>query len=290
MAFDISADHSLGDQTFLTARFGPQPAWLVVDGFALLVGDTPAGAGFEMETLNGAVTSFHCAPELIAAAAPVDAKPGSTVSAEPMEILNAVLPFVTAPGPTPGWGIVAGPDVPGQRRFSLPDFKVSLLRREDLLALEFGFFNLALEAGGGTPPQLVRKDANQPAYLVAQFDSPQNVAEQAYLEAYPATAGHHAPPGGNPESLTEEVPGSSPDFPAIAQTRAAGPSRLAFRYPTGTNQLPYSLAGLLNWVSLEQSVVPVAAAPDPNQSGVAEPPPISPVPTNSPAGANRNRY
>ena len=284
VAFDISADHSLGDQTFLTARFGPQPAWLVVDGFALLVGDTPAGAGFEMETLNGAVTSFHCAPELIAAAAPVDAKPGSTVSAEPMEILDAVLPFVTAPGPTPGWGIVAGPDVPGQRRFSLPDFKVSLLRREDLLALEFGFFNLALEAGGGTPPQLVRKDANQPAYLVAQFDSPQNVAEQAYLEAYPATAGHHAPPGGNPESLTEEVPGSSPDFPAIAQTRAAGPSRLAFRYPIGTNQLPYSLAGLLNWVSLEQSVVPVAAAPDPNQSGVAEPPPISPVPRIRPPG------
>ena len=58
VAFDISADHSLGDQTFLTARFGPQPAWLVVDGFALLVGDTPAGAGFEMETLNGAVTSL----------------------------------------------------------------------------------------------------------------------------------------------------------------------------------------------------------------------------------------
>ena len=164
--------------------------------------------------------------------------------------------------------MIAGPEVPGRRRISLPDFNVKVLRREDLLALEFHVFNLALEAGGGNPPQLVAKDPTQPSFLVAQFDSPQNIAEQAYLEAFTDTPGHQPPPGGNPQTLTEEKPGSSADFPAIAQTRAAGPSRLAFRLPAGTTAVPYSLDGLLNWVALEQSVVPVAEAPDPNQTGV----------------------
>ncbi|MFL5284346.1 MAG: hypothetical protein ACJ8AW_25985, partial [Rhodopila sp.] len=53
----------------------------------------------------------------------------------------------------------------------------------------------------------------------------------------------------------------------------------AFRLPSGTDALPYTLADLLNWVKLEQSVVPVAQAPDPNQIGVPEPPPIQPLPT-----------
>ena len=278
IAFDASADHSQGDQTFLTARFAPAPVWLVADGFALLVGDSPASPGFEVDTLKGSVTSLRCTPALIAAAAPLDSAPGSNLAAEPMELINVVLPFVTAPGATPGWGIVAGPEVPGQRRISLPDFSVSILRREDLLALDFTFFNLALEAGGGNPPQLVCKDQSQPSFLVAQFDSPQNIAEQAYLEAFTDTPGHTQPPGGNPQTLAEEKPGSSPAFPAIAQTRAAGPSRLAFRFPAGTDALPYSIDGLLSWVNLEQSVVPVAQAPDPNQTGVPEPPPIKPVP------------
>src|SRR5277367_4224039 len=43
-------------------------------------------------------------------------------------------------------------------------FRVSVVRREDLLSLDFLFFNLAMEAGGGNPPQLVRKDLTQPSY------------------------------------------------------------------------------------------------------------------------------
>lgn len=277
IAFDASADHSQGDQTALAARFAA-PAWLVVDGYVLLVGDSPASPGFEVDALKGNVTSLECVPALIAAAAPMDASSGSSVSAEPRELINAVLPLVTAPGAAPGWGLIAGPEVPGRRRMSLPDFSVSIVRPEDLLALDFQFFNLALEAGGGDPPQLVSKDSSQPSFLVAQFDSPQNIAEQAYLEAFTDTPGHTPPPGGNPQTLTEEKPGSSAAFPAIAQTRAAGPSRLAFRFPAGTKSLPYSLDSLLNWVKLEQSVVPVAAAPDANQTGVPAPPPIAPVP------------
>ena len=138
-------------------------------------------------------------------------------------------------------------------------FSVSMLRRDDLLALDFLFFNLALEAGGGNPPQIVRKDPSQPSYLVARFNSPQNIAEQAYLEEFPDTGGHPAPPGGNLQNFGAETPGTGSDFPPIAQTRAAGPSRLAFRLPTGTDALPFSLDDLLSWAKLEQSVVPVAA-------------------------------
>jgi len=279
IAFDTSVDHSLGDETVLISRFAPTPAWLVVDGFVLLVGDPAGPPGFEAITLKGNVTSLLCAPALIAAAAPMASGPSENLAAEPMELFGSVLPFVVSPGPTPGWGIIAGPEVPGRRRISLPDFNVSVVRREDLLALNFAFFNLALEAGGGDPPQLVRKDSTQPSFLVAQFDSPQNIAEQAYLEFTPDTVPPHTPPpGGGPQSLPEETPGSTPDLPLIAQTRAAGPSRLAFRFPTGTNVLPYSLANLLNWVYLEQSVVPVAQMPDANQTGVPEPEPIKPPP------------
>jgi hypothetical protein len=88
-------------------------------------------------------------------------------------------------------------EVAGRRRISLPDFSVSIVRREDLLSLDFLFSNLALVAGAGAPPQDVRKVPAQPSYLVAQFDAPQNIAEQAYLDAFTDTAGHTPPPGGD---------------------------------------------------------------------------------------------
>ena len=276
VAFDASPDHSEGDQTVVSARFST-PRWLVVDGFALLVGDSPASPGFQCDALKASVTSVRCEPALIAAAAPLNAGPGASVAAEPLELIDVTLPFVTAPGAAPGWGILAGPESVGQQRFSLPGFSVSVLRRDDLLALDFQCFNLALEGGGGSPPQLVQKDSGQPAFLVAQFNSPQNIAEQAYLEAFPdTTPPHQAPPSGSnppdPQSLSAETP----DPPGAVQTRAAGPSRLAFQLPSGTTAVPYSLDGLLNWVALQQSIVPVAAVPDthqedPNQQIVPRP-------------------
>ena len=152
-----------------------------------------------------------------------------------------------------------------------------MLRRDDLLALDFQCFNLALEGGGGSPPQLVQKDSAQPAFLVAQFNSPQNIAEQAYLEACADTTPPHQPPpsGSNPPDPQSLQP-ETPDSPGAVQTRAAGPSRLAFQLPSGTTAVPYSLDGLLNWVALQQSIVPVAAVPDtrqedPNQQIVPRP-------------------
>ncbi|MGA2256759.1 MAG: hypothetical protein ABSG53_19085, partial [Thermoguttaceae bacterium] len=243
IAFDPTADHSQGDQTALTSRFEERPTWIAVDGFALQLGDPGGSPAFEVDTQKVAVTSVHCAPALIEAAAPLT---GSEVATRPLPLASgSILPIVAAPGPTPGWGLIAGPDVPGRRRLSLPDFSVAVVRREDLLSLEFLFYNLALEAGGKDPIQLVRKDATQPAYLVAQFDAPQNIAEQAFLEEY-----SDAMPQNN---LTGEVP-TPPPVKAVS----AGRSRLAFQLPAGVDSIGYSLESLLDWVQLEQSVVPVA--------------------------------
>ena len=193
IAFDTSPNHSEGDQTVLTAGF-TTPGWLVVDGFALLLGDNPASPGFECDALNQSVTSLRCEPALVAAAAPLPSASGQSVAAQPLELTGVTLPFVTAPGTAPGWGIVAGPEIAGQRRFSLPGFAVSVLRRDDLLALDFQCANLALEGGGGNPAQLVPQNSSEPAFLVAQFNSPQNIAEQAYLEDSADSTPKHTPP------------------------------------------------------------------------------------------------
>lgn len=250
IAFDATPDHSQGDQTFLTSRFRSTPTWLTVDGFALQVGDPGTSApGFEVDALKGNITSLRCAPALLAVAAPLPAHAGENLATQPVPAsARLLLPFVTAAGATPGWGVIAGPEVLGQRRLSVPDFGVSIVRREDLLSLDFLFHNLAVEAGGGNPPQLVVRDATQSAFLAVRFDDPQNIAEQAYLEGY-----------SDPENiLTGEA------FPPVLPTQAlaAGPSRLVFQFPVGTNSVPYALDSLLDWIQLQQSVVPVAL-PDP---------------------------
>jgi hypothetical protein len=265
IAFDTSSDHSEGDETAVSARFST-PEWLVVDGFALLVGYSSASPSFEYEADKQTVTSLRCEPALILAAAPLGSASDVGVAAEPLELIGATLPFVTAPGTTPGWGVVAGPGSAGQQQFSLPNFSVSVLRRDDLLALDFEFFNLALEGGGGKSPQLVRKDSTQPAFLVAQFNSPQNIAEQSYLEEVDdTTPKHQAPPSGTNPPDPQSFSAEKPDPAGNVQTRAAGPSRLAFQLPPETTALPYCLEALLNWVALQQSVVPVAAVPDTHQ-------------------------
>ena len=275
IAFDVTADHSKGDQTFLTARVAPPPTLCAADGCVMLLGDPNGPPPFESDALNGVVTAFRCEPALLSAAAPLSGHGGEELAAQPLPITSgARLPFVSAPGATPGWGVVAGPGAPGRRHLSLPDFSVSIVRREDLLSLEFRFYNLALEAGGGIAPQLVCKDTSLPAYLVVVFDAPQNIAEQAYLEAYTDPPGH-TPSG----TTTDEVPGS-PSFPLPARTLAAGPSRLAFQFPAGVNALLYSLDSLLDWVKLEPSVAPVAQLSDTEQ--IIPPPTIrEPVPTET---------
>ena len=164
IAFDTSTDHSQGDETAVSARFST-PQWLVVEGFALLVGDSSASPSFEYQAIKQNVTSLRCEPALISAAAPLGAGSGASVAAEPFELIGVTLPFVPAPGSAPGWGIIAGPGGAGQPRFSLPDFNVSVLRRDDLLASIFNSSTSRWRAARANRPSWCARTRLSPLFL-----------------------------------------------------------------------------------------------------------------------------
>ena len=229
----------------LSAGFTGLVSQLSLEGFVLLAGGTGT---FQVDATNGQITSVRCEPALLVAAAPLTAHPDENVITSPLPVAaGSILPIVAAPGSAPGWGISTGPAVAGQPQLSLSDFSFSVIRREDLLSLDFVMFNLALEAGGGESPRLARKDPNATASLVVRFSSPQNIAEQAFLET---------DNDGKGNSLTGE-PLSQPNVLSVA----AGPSRLAFHLPADIDTLPFTLDSLLDWVRLEPSIVPVAVTP-----------------------------
>jgi hypothetical protein len=125
-----------------------------------------------------------------------------------------------------------------------PSLTASVLRRDDMLALRFDFFNLVRNNKG----DLVRLNAAQPAYIVATPGygadyAPQNIGEQAFPETGYSTG--DAP-------LTN---------PGDVKASLSGRSRLAFRVPAATESIPFTLDALLNFTQFEPSVVPVATAP-----------------------------
>ena len=102
------------------------------------------------------------------------------------------------------------------------------------------------------------KTPNVESYLIVRFNSPQNIAEQAFLETSA---------DGKGKTLTGETPAQPP-----VRAVAAGPSRLAFHLPAGVDSLPYSIDSLLDWVRLEPSVAPVAFTAPPIE--IVQPPPV----------------
>ncbi|MCZ2525287.1 hypothetical protein [Streptomyces sp. HB2AG] len=123
----------------------------------------------------------------------------------------------------------------------MSSFSWSVLRSVDLLAVRFEFFNLALVEEGPDAGRLVREQAGEEAFVVVHFP-PQHTAEQPDPQAQGA--------------------GST----VLARGFVSGPSRLAFRVPPGTDRLPFTLEALLDWSSLEASLVPAAEPPaDPAQ-------------------------
>jgi hypothetical protein len=135
---------------------------------------------------------------------------------------------------------------------------LTALRPDDLLSLRLTWLNLELKDGA-----LIREPDAKDAYIVVEFE-PQHIAEQAYFEVankdgYPV----ETPPGKPPNkdaatSASEKLP-----IPwKCAQSRVAGPSRLAFRVPDGVDSLPCTLDALLAACS-EFPLSVVATAPPP---------------------------
>ncbi|MEH2562957.1 hypothetical protein [Bradyrhizobium sp. AZCC 2289] len=243
------------NQTFLSSQFPAIPLWLQRDGFALQVGNPAGASAFELDATSGTVTTHRCAPALLQAAAPL----AGAAAATPLALSGTSrLNFVAKPGTTPGWGVLAAAAIATQPTLSLPEFAVALLRRDDLLVLDFLFGNLALEGGGGLAPRLARIDATADGLLTARFNGPQNIVDQAF----------------------PEVPPPLPASPPV-QALAAGPSRLVFKLGAGVSQVPYDLAGLLQWVAYDLNVSRAAALPDPPPQPLSGPAPTPPQPTET---------
>jgi hypothetical protein len=243
-------------QTFLTANFPPAPVWVRAEGFAVQVADFPIVAPFEVDASRSTINAVTCAPVLVAAAAPL----AGDLAAKPLPLSGtARLNFVAQPGAAPGWGVLATADVSGQPKLSLPEFAVGLLRRDDLLSLEFAFTNLALEGGGGVSPRLVLIDAANPGFVKVRFNAPQNIAEQAFLE----TA---LPP-----------PVTAPPVQALA----AGPSTLVFGLGAGVHSVDYTIDTLLDWKAFDLNVSQAASLPDPPPPPASAPAPAPPQDTET---------
>jgi hypothetical protein len=127
------------------------------------------------------------------------------------------------------------------------DFRTSVLRADDLLALTFDFFNLRLDRPQGKAPRLVRVTVGQPAFVVVSL-APQHVAERFLVDSV-----------------------------GIVSSLMAGPTRLAFRVPDDQGTLPFTLQGVLDWASHTPSLTANAVA----LAGLGGPGPAEPTPTQT---------
>jgi hypothetical protein len=251
LAFPRFATDFESNETFLAAHFPQSAVWIRAEGFALQVGDVTSGTAFEVDATGGTVTAVSCAPALLAAAAPLS----GDLAAKPLPLAGASrLNFVSQPGSAPGWGVLASADVAAQPKVSLPEFAVGLLRRDDLLSLEFLFENLALEGGGAVSSRLVRIDNSTDGLVKVRFNTPQNIAEQAFPETTPPT------------------PVAAPPVKALA----AGPSTLVFKLGAGVVSVDYSTATLLDWKQFDLSISKAARLPDPTKGTPGGPAPTAP--------------
>ncbi len=179
-----------------------------------------------------------------------------------VEVIDAVARKVTSIIPTPptprgvavaplGPRVFIGNSSAGLLTIATPigagPHDLTLTRPDDLLQLDFDFVNLRVDAGPGRPAKLVRIDPNAPALIIVHFP-PQHLAERAF-------------------GLTE-----APFRPA--QARLAGATRLAFRLPSGLNEILYTVESLLDWKRFEPSLVPAALPPTPTAAETTPPPPI----------------
>jgi len=151
---------------------------------------------------------------------------------------------------------------------------LSLLRAEDLLALDFEFINLELRTDKKGARLFRIAPAPTQAYIVVHFQ-PQSIAEEAFFE----TATNLPLKHDHPDSKNEDPDTGKGDDPLRAppiQARMAGPSRLAFVVPDTVDGIPCTVASLLDWARYELSVVPAALPPNPTSAELTPLPQIAP--------------
>jgi hypothetical protein len=150
------------------------------------------------------------------------------------------------------------------------NFSASVLRKEDMLALRFDFYNLRLN---GT--NLERLNSIADSFIVVNFAHgndffPQSIGEEAYLE----TAEELNNDTEDPDNVPNPPGGSeTPDQPGYVGARFSGGSRLVFKVPglpDGPKSIPFTMDELLSWEKYEMNVAPTALPVD-NQIQGQEP-------------------
>jgi hypothetical protein len=234
------------------------PVWLHGQGFSVEVGDTSEEPALEIVETDGRLETVALEPELHRIVVPV---PGAIV--EPTEVAVGTRialgtwsgrdrPPLEKDGDGPSATVRNGARQPNARveldrnggswlaMTAAPP--LALLRPEDLLSVAFQFVNLGLVVEGAGRARLVRESGQDApgSFLVVHFQA-QHITERAFSD-----------PG-------EEPTGG--DVPVEAITAAR--SRLAFRVPAETDELPYTLESLLDWTQLEPSLVAPALPPPP---------------------------
>ncbi|MCP4674802.1 MAG: hypothetical protein GY854_04670 [Deltaproteobacteria bacterium] len=141
------------------------------------------------------------------------------------------------------FGLPSRQIIGGFKKWLSRAWSVEAVRKTDLLALEFTFFNLRLKEDGSA---LELRNAARPGYIAVTFPS-QHILEQAVDENNPDSAPH------------------------IVQSRLSGPSRVVFKVLQETPEIPYSLEGLLQAISgLEMNLNINALARPTRQFGVLD--------------------
>lgn len=165
-------------------------------------------------------------------------------------------------------------------------FSAELVRPDDLVHLRVTGPNLVLDPTDPDQPVVVVDDPAQPAFLTVEFPA-QSISEAAYFEwdvvkpedkrsdgtPFPPRPNDPPQPAGKAHEPLD-LPGR-PGGGRRAAAQMSHPSRLVFKVPVDA-RIPFSLAGLLDWSTLELSVSPVAAiGPDPTSAQIAKAPPVA---------------
>ncbi|HEV2707286.1 MAG TPA: hypothetical protein VGV59_15300 [Pyrinomonadaceae bacterium] len=268
-----------GDQTALVARFDDEPVRLRHRGISLQLGDAPEVPPFELTCRGERVESLRCSPALLSFAAPLQGAAVEPTQAAEGSLFSFELGGVgrarerRAPEAiTPRGRLHFGARSEEQSDNLIQDLAgvpISVLRAEDLLALTFEFRNLSLVESASAGRKLQRTKPDETAFIIVRFP-PQHIAEEVFGEAVPLgpIIGRHA----LPRFIVARFQSDKGGLEIPIRGRVAGESQLAFRVPDNVQEIPYTLASLLDWERFEPRIHPKALLPPPPppELGIAE--------------------
>ena len=167
-----------GVEAAIMGSYHEDPAWMHVGGCTVLVGRGETLSAFTLHR-RGQKVKTQCSPAILGVAMGLE---GAVVEPQPLT-RPTLLEMV--------WGqprrkrernvgrlTMHGVGADARHELAVPDYVVSILRPEDLLALRLEYHGFDLVVASGSPPMLVNSlPAGENPYMVAHF-APQNIAEE----------------------------------------------------------------------------------------------------------------